>query len=168
MACQGALLHVCYRLDLPVGMDIMVSEEGPGAQWLENRSSRVGRSACPLTCVGGISVSEVSTAQRAALPLPLGDLGGLLCSALLEPLTKQQRGEALIFPKPQGEARLCMGAGRWNLKTSSCDLKTDSGAFPLIIPPLCLFSLELLLGVLGVILWDEFALACPWMRVLPF
>ena len=43
----GELYCVCYRLDLPVGMDIMVSEEGPRSQWLENRDSRVGRSACP-------------------------------------------------------------------------------------------------------------------------
>ena len=72
-------------------MDIIISEEGPGAQRLENR--QLGWQIClALTRVGGISVSK-SAAQRAALALPLGELGGLLHCALLEPLSqKWQRG----------------------------------------------------------------------------
>lgn len=146
----GELYCVCCHLDFPVGMDIIISEEGPGAQRLENRQP--GWQIClALTRVGGISVSK-SAAQRAALALPLGELGGLLRSALLEPLSqKWQRGGPDFSLSLRVGQDLCMGAERWNLKTSSCDLKTDNGAFPLIVPPLCLFSLELLLGVLGVV-----------------
>lgn len=88
----GELYCVCYRLDLPVGMDIMVSEEGPRAQWLENRDSRVGRFCLPLTCVGGISVSEVSS-PAGSLTAPSGDLGGLLCSALFLSLSHKSSSE---------------------------------------------------------------------------
>lgn len=142
LPCVACWCVACKTCPVFTSASIIVE----GASWLENGRSPVGTPGWPYLCTmipGASSLfpKKKKKNQKPAVksqPLTPGDLGGLLSSALPEPVPRKLWPFPLISLHPRVGGPLRLG---WSLmERSSCVCSTDCGAFLWLFPQLCLLN----------------------------